>query len=308
LSYELEHSQTLLAAFEAIGDISDETSVSINGVWNRISYSSAGGDNVSYTKNGVDKNMALSNLTREIGFEDGSPPRLVIHYVNEELSIAKAITFQNDSYPVNIQWSITPLKGQISNVMLYVSVFFDLRFDFTKADVPGLLDWQNPWDKPSSSQGTDWAVTEFSPTILTDNYVGLYDEQNAITFALKFEKAPDWGNVGALASRQIDAVRFNYTFNKIASSQQASFAYQVVTFSKSSNPAAKSLPDVKSLFAAKVPVFDIMSRNYQNYIKEYDIKFIVYDKNQLDTKMVNSKLLELVYSNDRYVIFKIRNS
>jgi hypothetical protein len=200
------------------------------------------------------------------------------------------------------------LKGEVSNVVLYVSVFFDLRFDFKKAYVPGLLNWQNPWDKPSSSQGTDWAVTELSPTTLTDNYVGLYDEQNAITFAIKFEKAPDWGNVGALASRQIDAVRFNYTFNKIASGQQASFAYQVVTFSETSNPTAQALPDVKSLFTAKVPVFDVMSRDYQDYIKEYDIKFIVYDKNQLDTKMAQSKLLELIYSNDRYVIFRIKGS
>jgi hypothetical protein len=308
LSYELEHPQTLLTAFEAKGDFSDETSISINDVWNRVSYSSAAGDFVSYTENGVDKHMALSNLTREIGFETGSPPQLVIHYANDEISVAKTITFQNDSYPMNIAWSITPMKGEVSNVVLYVSVFFDLRFSFTKAYVLGLLDWQNPWDKPSSSQGSDWAIVDFSPTTLMDKYVGLYDEQNAVTFALKFDKAPEWGNLGALASKQIDAVRFHYTFNKITPSQQASFAYQVVTFSKNSNPTAQALPEVKSLFTAKVPVFDAKSRDYQDCIRENNIRFIVYDKNQLDTKMAQSKLLELVYSNDRYVIFKIRGS
>ena len=64
LSYELEHPQSLVRAFEAKGDFSDDTSVSINAVWNRISYSSAGGENISYTENGVDKNTALSNFTR----------------------------------------------------------------------------------------------------------------------------------------------------------------------------------------------------------------------------------------------------
>jgi ABC-type branched-subunit amino acid transport system substrate-binding protein len=111
-----------------------------------------------------------------------------------------------------------------------------------------------------------------------------------------------------LASKQIDAVRFHYTFEKITPSQQTSFAYQAVTFSKTSNPTAQALPEVKSLFTAKVPVFDVKSRDYQDYIRENNIKFIVYDKNQLDTKMAQSKLLELVYSNDRYVIFKIRGS
>jgi hypothetical protein len=308
LSYELEHPQTLLTAFEAKGDISDETSVSVNDVWNRVSYSSGAGDFISYTINGVDKYMALSNFTRTMGFEGGSPPQLVIRYANDEVTVAKTVTFQNDSYPMNIQWTITPLQAEVSNVVLYVSVFFDLRFSFTKAYLPGLLDWENPWAKPSSSHGTEWAIVDFSPTTLTDNCIGLYDEQNAVTLALKFDKVPEWGNVGALASMQIDAVRFHYTFDKITPSQQATFAYQVVTFSRSSNPTAQATPDVWGLFTAKVPVFDVKSRDYQDYIKENDVKFIVYDKNQLDTKMAQSKLLELIYSNDRYVIFKIRSN
>jgi hypothetical protein len=47
-------------------------------------------------------------------------------------------------------------------------------------------------------------------------------------------------------------------------------------------------------------------RDYRDNIEKENIIFIVYDKNQLDTKIINGKLLELVYSNDRYVIFKIK--
>jgi hypothetical protein len=309
LSYELEHPQTLVRAFEAKGDFSDESFVSINDVWNRVSYSSAGGDFVSYSENGVNKHTALSNFTRDIGFEDGSPPRLVIRYVNEELAITKTISFQNNSYPITVRWTLSAVKGEISSVILYVSVFFDLRFSFEKAYLPGILDWQNPWDKPSTSQGSEWATVDFSPSTLTDNYFGLYDEKDAVAFALKFQEVPEWGNVGALANRQIDAIRFQCTFDKISMGKDASFGYQVLTFSKSSYPSVHMPSDLKNLFAVKSLVgFDVKSRDYKDYIRENNIKFIVYDKNQLDTRMVNSKLLELIYSNDRYVIFKIKDS
>jgi hypothetical protein len=172
-----------------------------------------------------------------------------------------------------------------------------------------MLDWANPWDKPSTVQGNDWATVDFSPLTLTDYYVGLYDEKDAVTFALKFNQTPDWGNVGALASRQIDAIRFNYTLGTISTSNAGSFSYQTLAFSKSSNPTVQMPTDVKSLFDAKAPeAFEVKSRDYEDYIRENNIKFIVYDKNQLDTKMASSKLLELIYSNDRYVIFKIKDS
>ena len=53
--------------------------------------------------------------------------------------------------------------------------------------------------------------------------------------------------------------------------------------------------------------FTLISRDYHDYIKDYNIGFLVYDKNQLDTKIIRSEILEIVYSNDRYAIFKIRN-
>jgi hypothetical protein len=308
LSYELEHPQTLVRTFEARGDVSDEISVSINDVWNRVSFSSGAGDFVSYRADGVDQHTALSNLTRESVFEDGSPPNLVIRYFNDEIAVSKTISFQNDSYPINVGWTLSALKGEVSGVVLYVSVFFDLQFSFEKAYLPGILNWENPWDSPTTSQGSDWATTDFSPSTMTDGYIGVYDEKDAVTFALKFEEVPEWGNVGALASRQIDAIRFQYNFDKINPGHSASLAYQVLAFSKSSYPTVQMPSDLMSLFAAKVPAgFEVESRDYKDYIRENDIKFIVYDKNQLDTKMVNSKLLKLIYSNDRYVIFKIKN-
>jgi hypothetical protein len=120
---------------------------------------------------------------------------------------------------------------------------------------------------------------------------------------------PDWGNVGVLASRQIDAVRFQYNFDKININQTVSFTYQVLTFSKNSYPEMQQPSELKSLFELKPPApFEVKSRDYHDFIKEENIKFIVYDKNELDTKIIRCKLLELVYSNDRYVIFRVKSN
>jgi hypothetical protein len=172
-----------------------------------------------------------------------------------------------------------------------------------------VLHWENPWSRPSNTQGTLWAVTNFSSSTLTDNFLGFYDEKEEVAFAMNLSALPGWGNVGALSSMQIDAVRLQYNFAKISINQTASFSYQVLTFSKSSFPEMQNLNELKSLLDFHpAAAFDVESRDYYDYIKKNNIGFVVYDKNQLDTKMIRSKLLEIVYSNDRYVIFKIKST
>ena len=312
LSYEFEHPLTLVRAYDMTkGAVSDENYVSINDVWRMVSYSAADGNFfISYSANGVDNRTALSDLNRETVFEDqGSPKKLVIHYFNDEINITQTILVQNDSYPINVAWTLSPLESDVSNTALYVSTFFDLHFSFEKAYIPGVLDWENPWSKPSETHGNEWAVVNFSSVTLEDDYLGFYDEKNEVVFAMKFGELPDWGNVGVLASRQINAVRFQYNFDKISINQTAFFTYQILTFSKSSYPEMQQPPEVKSLFELKPSApFEVKSRDYHDYIREENIKFIVYDKNQLDTKIIRCKLLELVYSNDRYVIFRVKSN
>ena len=310
LSYEFEHPLTIIRAYESKGAISDEDYVSLNSVWQRVTYSSADGDFLNYTVNGVSHSSNLSNFRREIIFEDqGYPKKLVIKYFNNDVALTQTILVQNDSYPLDVSWTLTSLKNEITDVAFQISNHFDLFFSFKKAYLPGLLDWDNPWTRPSEVNGNDWAVIDFSRTTLTDNFIGFYDDKNAVAFAIKFAELPDWGNIGALTSRQIDALRFQYNFDKISANNSASFAYQTLTFSQSSFPEMKNLSELKGLFDFKpAAAFEVQSRDYHDSIRENNIDFIVYDKNQLDTKLVRAKILELVYSNDRYVIFKINNN
>jgi hypothetical protein len=311
LAYEIENPVTLVRAYDMTkGDVADENYVSMNDVWSKVSYSAADGNKIMYRANGTYKEIYLSNFTRESVFEDqSSPKKLTFRYFNDEVSINQTILFQNDTYPITVAWSLSPTESEISDVSLYLSTFFNLQFSFEKAYVPGVLDWQNPWSNPSDIMENEWAVVNFSRSTLTGNYLGFYDSAVVVVFALNLHELPDWGNVGVLASNQIDAFRLEYDFDKVNVNESASFTYQYLTFSKSSFPETANLNDLKSLFDFKpATTFELKSRDYHDYIKEYNIGFLVYDKNQLDTKIIRCKLLEVVYSNDRYDIFKIKTN
>jgi hypothetical protein len=309
LSYEIQDPKNLVRAYEAKGDITDESYVSIHDVWYRVSYSSAAGNFVSFIQNGTSYNFPLSDLSRDISFIDQSyPKKIEFTYSNEYVALMQAIIVQNDSYPIDISWSLSPIRNGISNVTLYISNFFDLQFNITKAQIPQLMNWVNPWDLSSkTTHGTDWAVASFSSSDLTDYYIGLYDEQKDVAFAFKFNDLPDWGNIGALGNRQIDAVRFQYQFQEIKANQTVTRQYQVLTLSQNSFPTMQP-NELKTLFDFKAGQFMVNCRNYKNYIAENNIGFIVYDKNQLDTKMARCKFLEVIYSNDRYAIFKVSSN
>ena len=310
LSYEVENSQTMLRAYEAKGDISEETFIPMDQVWDRISLCSRAGDFLNYTVNGIEYKVTFSQLNKQIVFEDQNMPKeIVFIYSNDYVSLTKTIRMENNSYPLDVSWTLTPLKSEINNVILYLTTFFDLKYHFDEAEIPQLLDWTNPWDAPSSIKsvhGSDWAVVNFSSSELKDNYIGLYDINDDVAFAFKFYDLPDWGNIGVLGNRQIDAVRFQYQFKSLRVNETATRSYQTLAMSQNSYSTLE--PDIlQSLFDLKTAEFSVAARDFTEYIKNNNIGIIVYDRNQLDTQMIHSKILQLIYSNDRYVIFKVIN-
>ncbi len=306
LSYSIQGPQTSVKAYEANGDIDEENYVSINEVWYRVSDSSTAGDFISFTQNGANYKFALSDLSSEVSFDEQScPAKIEFLYFNDYVKLTETLLVQNDSYPINVSWSVTPLNNDISNVTLYLTTYFDLQFDFDEAQIPQLMNWVNPWNVSSkTTEGTAWAVVNFTSSNLKDNYIGLYDDKNQIAFAFNFTDLPDSGNIGALASRQIDAVRFQYQFNEVNVNQTVTRQYQVLTLSKNSFPTLQP-NELESLFNFKPGQFTVSTSDFKDYIAENNIEFIVYDKNQLNSNMASCPFLELIYSNDRYDIFKI---
>jgi hypothetical protein len=192
----------------------------------------------------------------------------------------------------------------MTDVSLYLSTFFDLQYSFDKAEIPGLMDWSNPYDMPEKMVVDNWAVSNFTSADLKDSYLGLYDNNNSLAYAFRFNELPDWGNIGSLENRRIDALRFQYDISSIAVDETVLRSYEVVALSKNTYPALQP-STVQALFDYKPAIFNLATRDYIDYIERNNIGFIVYDKNVLDTKIVHSKMIELVYSNDRYVILKI---
>ena len=153
LAYELEHPLTLVRAYESKGAIISETYVSINTVWERATYSSGAGDFLSYKINDEERFFELHSLHRDIIFEDQyDPKKITICYYNEEITLKQTILFNNDSYPINFDWSISSNVAVLEEVELYISMFTDLSFSFTQAYIPGVLEWENPWDNYSNSE------------------------------------------------------------------------------------------------------------------------------------------------------------
>ncbi len=308
LSYELEHSQTMLKAYQAKGDTLDEDYVSLNDIWMKVSYSLGSGDFIYYTVNGVEQRVALSELSKEIVFNDQySPKSLTFVFSNDEVEVTKTVTVENTSYPFQINWTLTPLKNQVDNATLYLTTSFDLKFQFDKAEIPGLMEWVNPWDAPDAiktTEGNSWAVATYQGSDLQDDYIGVYDDTSNVGYAFKFTDLPTWGNIGVLASRQINAVRVVYDLGDLNVNEIASRSYQVLALSQSKYPTLQP-SNLQGIFDLKTAEFAVTARDFSYYIETYNIGFIVYDRNELDPQMFHSKLLQLVYSNDRYVIFKI---
>jgi hypothetical protein len=310
MSYEIEQPLTLVRALEAKDAISDELSVSIDSVWQRAAYLSEQQANLSFTANNVAYNLPLSNLDRNITFQEaGFPKQLVIDYSNDKVRLTENLIVQNASYPIDVTWQLTPIKSDVTNASIYLSSFFDPAMSFSKAYIPEVLDWQSPWDKPSYVAGNnDWTLVDFSPKNMSGDYVGIYDDAHQVAYAIRFTDLPDWGNVGALANKMIDAVRFQYQLGDVAANQTVPSRYQVLTFSKSSYPEMQ-LNQLGQMFDAKpASAFDVMTRDYTDYIKENNIGFVVYDKNSFDARLLRSNQLQQIYSNDEYIICKINNA
>ena len=92
LSYEWSIPQTLIRAYHAKGDISDETYISIDQVWNRISHSSETGDFLSYTVNDTTYKFTLADLSKQIVFdEQRSPKEIEFIYSNDYVALTEAV-------------------------------------------------------------------------------------------------------------------------------------------------------------------------------------------------------------------------
>ncbi|MFB3889171.1 MAG: hypothetical protein ACE14S_06740 [Candidatus Bathyarchaeia archaeon] len=310
-SYEFEHPLTMVRAYESKGNISAENYVAMNMAWTRTTYFPEDIAQLSY-RDGNDtlRTFLLSDLEREIAF-DGvhSPKKITIRYSAPEFALTESILVENDTYPVTAVWQLSALGTDLNYASLYLGEYFDSSFAFDKAYVPGLLNWENPWSNPSKVEQGKWAVTSFWRENLTGNSrVDVLDSRNQTVFGVNFLDTPDSGNLGALGNGNIDAVRWQYNFFRVEANYTITRTYQVLAFSGSSYPQLKDLTQINMLFGSKVsPVFEVKARNFVSLLYDMHIDFLVYDLRRFDLSILSSRWVDLVYSNDKYVVLKIKS-
>jgi hypothetical protein len=312
MSYELQHPLTMTRVYEAKSNISDENYVSINDVWKRATFFPEELAFVSYRdQNGTLQKFKLSDLNRTIFMDEANyPKKISISYSSQDFRLTENIEMENNTYPVNYTWQLTAQRNDLSYPTIYLSEYFSPQMSFTKANVPGLLNWENPSSNPSYQVANNWAATDFYKENFTaDNKIDILDEQNQAGVALKFLDLPDYGNVGSLSSGDIDAVRWQYSFFKISTNFTVSVSYQMLSFSMSSYPQLKDLKEMNTLFDLTVAEpFDVQYRNFADVIRDNYIGYIVYDVNRFDNKLLSSKWMQPIYSNDKYIILKISSN
>ena len=310
-TYELQHPLTMVRVYEAKTGVSDENWVQANNVWQRATIFPLDNAVVSYRdENNTLYSVELSSLSRTISMDMVHYPRAItITYNGQAFSLEEDILMANESYPVTMTWHLSATNGDLSYVSLFLSEYFDPKLSFTQAYVPeGILDWTNPFTNPSKEVSNQWAVTNFySDNLTTDNQVAAYDPHDQTAFALKFLDPPHDGNVGSLANGNLDAIRWQYNFFKINANYTVSVTYQMLTLSLTSYPDLKNPHDMNSLFSLKTTQpFDVASRNFASIIQQERIVYLVYEVNRLDKKILGSGWVEQVYSNDEYVILRIK--
>jgi len=313
LSYELESPLTLFRAYETKNDIVGEHYVSINHVWWLAALSSIEKDYISYNTNKNEhKEIPLTQMNRQYTLNNSNQTEhtLTITYTNNDLIVSQTQTITTSSYSTQILWNITPINNLVNNVTLHTSTHFNSHFNFKKAYIPNILNWENPWTNPTTIQTIDGATTNFSKTdLLTDNYIAIQDEQNQIYYTTKFHDLPNNGNINStFGNKQIDSIHLTYTFDQITPNNPTIFSYQTLLFSKESYPQTIHPHQINKIFTTQPNKnFTVDSRNYQTLIKEHNIGFIIYDKNKLNPNFIKWNLSDLIYSNNRYTIFKINN-
>jgi hypothetical protein len=281
--------------------------VLINNIWRRAAFLFDEETSVSYTRDGKLFSMKISDLERRIFWkvENGCRKLQIQYSFKNEFLLTESVEARNNQIPMFVDWVFTPLSGGIENLKFNLSIHFDLYRSFEKAYIPGILNWESPWNKPSFvERNRKWALVDFNPKNLSKNYVAVYDPLNRIFYAFKFENYPEWGSIGVLSTNQIDVLRLMYSLNNV--DKNVSLSYSIVAFSEESFRKIdfNSFDEVFTLNI--INNFTVQYRDYLTCAREEGIKFLVFDRDKFRNEFLNNGFLQLVYSNNRYVLCKIK--
>jgi hypothetical protein len=227
---------------------------------------------------------------------------LVTEYVHNLFTLKKTVTFSSNSSKININWHVKTHQD-LESVKLDFSNFLDLSLGFKEAFVPRILEWQNPWDNASYvNKEEEWAVIAGSD-MPYKKVTAILDAQNGVIAAFKFNEMPDWYVLGALNDRSIDSLRVRYELGHLDDLNHGEISFSIIVYSfKREDVDRWTISELEQQFDAQTNLI-VERRDFLTFIKEFNIKFVTIDTEQVVSNIKATPALDQIYDNGKSIIY-----
>jgi hypothetical protein len=305
--YEMENSRALTREYNLESSNSGQSIyVSVYNIWTKALNIPNNQTEIIYVNSlGEWETVSLSETVENIYWTQNSTneAQLVSEYVHELFTVKKVVTFSSNSSVINVEWKIEAYQN-LANVKLAVSNYMEPSLNFKEALVPGLLEWQNPWDNATYVNAFgEWAVVEGSFDTVNENLVAVLDAQNEVLAVFEFDDLPDWFILGALDNRFIDVLRLRYEFGDLAEGENREISLSILVYAFEFKEIERwTEAALKQQFDSKTNL-PVQGRDFRTYIEEYNIKFVAVDTQQVLSNNEASPALDRVYDNGRDTVY-----
>jgi hypothetical protein len=305
--YEMENSRTLTREYAPESPSAGQSLfVSVYNLWTNILNIPNKHVNVIYINSyGGWVTIPLSEAVENIYWAQNSTDKaqLVSEYVHELFTVEKIVTFSSNSSVIYVEWKLEAHQ-KLANVKLSVSNYMEPSLDFKEALLPGVLNWQNPWDNATYVNiFEDWAVVEGSFGMLDENLVAVLDAESGVLAAFEFDDLPDWFTLGALDNRFIDALRLRYEFGDLAEGDKREISLSMLVYAFEFEEIERWTESALRQQFDSITNLPVQGRDFRTYSEEYNIKFVAVDTQKVLSNIEATPALDRIYDNGRSIVY-----
>jgi hypothetical protein len=303
--YEIENNFTLSREFDPVSPSAGQAIyVSRYNIWTKALSVPNNEVEVTYINPvGEWVTVPLSETDETLYWTQNSTDRaqLVSEYAHEHFTLKKIVTASNSSSVINIEWNVEAHQN-LEYIKITLTNNFEISLDFKEALIPQRLEWQNPWNNPTHTNATEWALTEVSGT-LPENLVAIRDTQNGILTAFKFDEPTAFLSLGALNNRFINALRLKYDWGKLGEGETQEVSYSILAYAFEPEEMEQwTISDLKQQFDSQTSL-TLKAVDFRTFIEVNNIKFVADDTQQVLSNIETSPALDKIYNNGRIIVY-----
>jgi len=305
--YEMDNTRTLTREYtSASPNAGQEIYVSVFNIWKRgISIPNQNATLIYVDPIGRWIEIPLSETDENIHWtiRTANETQLVSEYTHELFTVEKIVSFSSNSSVIYNSWVIEAHE-KLKDVKLVFSNYMDQSLNFKEALVPGVLEWQNPWENPTYvHEKGSWAVIEGSFDMVDANVVAILDSENQILGVFEFHDTPDFFTIGALENQLIDLLTVRYELGFLEDGVKQEFSFSTLLCSSDfEGIKGYEASDFMQQYDSTTKL-EVKESDYVNNIEEEDIKFVIVDTKQVLSMRVASPNLDRIYDNNRTTIY-----